>query len=266
MVVGDSTQLHQVAMNLCTNAIHAMGSGGTLSVLLDAVELEREVVFTHDVLAAGRYARLVVADTGEGMDAATLARIFEPFFTTKEIGRGTGLGLSLVYGIVADSGGAIHVTSEPGRGSRFEIHLPRVDGGEDEEPVQAPIARGRGERVLLVDDEKPLLIMTAELLTRLGYEPAAFSDPRSALASLEAMPSAYDIVLTDEMMPGLTGTALAQAARKARPDLPVILVSGYTGVAAGEVAAGAGVTEVLRKPVQSRELAAALAHALARNR
>ncbi|HEX4331694.1 MAG TPA: cache domain-containing protein [Usitatibacter sp.] len=266
MILGDATQLHQVVMNLCTNATHAMASGGTLSVSLDAVELEREVVFTHDVLAAGPYARLAVADTGEGMDAATLARIFEPFFTTKEIGRGTGLGLSLVYGIVADSGGAIHVTSEAGRGSRFEIHLPRVAGGEGERPVPPPPQRGNGERVLLIDDEKPLLMMTAELLARLGYEPSPFSDPRSALASLEAMPSAYDVVLTDETMPGLTGTELAHAARKARPGLPVVLVSGYTSAPADELAAGAGITEVLRKPVQSRDLAAALARALAGKR
>jgi signal transduction histidine kinase/CheY-like chemotaxis protein len=264
VVVGDPTQLHQVVMNLCTNAIYAMGGEGKLAVSLEAIDLPQHLVLAHDALPPGRYVKLAVTDTGAGMDEATLSRIFEPFFTTKEIGKGTGLGLSLVYGIVTDSGGATHVTSAVGRGSTFEIYLPRAQGvgaaiAKDEEPI----GRGRGERVLLIDDEKPLLMMTAELLARLGYDPAAFSDPHSALASLEAMPAAYDIVLTDEMMPGMTGTALARAARKARPNLPVILISGHTSPMLTQMALSAGVREVLRKPVQSRELAAALARALA---
>jgi signal transduction histidine kinase len=264
VVVGDPSQLHQVVMNLCTNAIQAMGDAGTLTVSLEAIELEQERVFAHGVLAPGGYVRLLVSDTGAGMDAATLARIFEPFFTTKGAGRGTGLGLALVYGIVTDSGGAIHVSSEPGHGSTFEIHLPRAHSGDVvTEEAWGPIERGHGERILLVDDEKPLLIMTAELLSRLGYEPAPFSDPRAALASLEAMPTAYDAVLTDEVMPGLTGTALARAARRARPDLPIILFSGHIDLVLAQTAESAGASEVLRKPVQSRELAAALARALA---
>jgi PAS domain S-box-containing protein len=263
VVYGDATQIHQVVMNLCTNAVHAMGGEGTLSVSLQAVDLEQELRLAQATLSPGRYVKLVVADTGTGMDGATLARIFEPFFTTKEVGRGTGLGLSLVYGIVADSGGATHVTSELGLGSTFEIYLPRSDvDSVAAETADRPIDRGHGERILLVDDEKPLLIMTAELLTRLGYDPAPFSDPHSALASLEAMPEAYDLVLTDEMMPGLTGTALARAALKARSGLPIILISGYTGPMLTQMALGAGVREILRKPVQSRELAAALARAL----
>jgi PAS domain S-box-containing protein len=264
VVYGDATQLHQVVMNLCTNALHAMGGEGTLAVSLEAVDLEEELKLTQATLAPGRYVKLVVADTGTGMDGATLARIFEPFFTTKEVGQGTGLGLSLVYGIVADSGGATHVTTELGRGSTFEIYLPRaeVDSVAADE-AQGPIERGHGERILLIDDEKPLLIMTAELLSRLGYDPAPFSDPHSALASLQAMPAAYDLVLTDEMMPGLTGIALARAAVRARAGLPVILISGYTGPMLAQMALGAGVREVLRKPVKSRELAAALARALA---
>jgi PAS domain S-box-containing protein len=263
VVFGDATQLHQVVMNLCTNAIHAMGSEGTLAVSVQAVDLQQAITFEQATLAPGPYVKLVVSDTGTGMDGATLARVFEPFFTTKGVGEGTGLGLSLVYGIVADSGGATHVTSEVGHGSTFEIYVPRAD--VDHPAVgeaEGPIARGNGQRILLVDDEKPLLIMTAELLTRLGYDPAPFSEPHAALASLEAMPTAYDVVLTDETMPGLTGTALARAARRARADLPVILISGYTGPVLTQLALSAGVREVLSKPVQSRELAAALARAL----
>ncbi len=263
MVFGDPTQLHQVVMNLCTNAVHAMAGEGTLAVSLHAVDLEHELKLVPATLSPGRYVKLAVSDTGSGIDGATLARIFEPFFTTKDVGQGTGLGLSLVYGIVADSGGATHVTSELGRGSTFEIYLPRTDAESlGVERAEGPIERGHGERILLVDDEKPLLIMMAELLTRLGYEAAAFSDPHSARASLEAMPEAYDLVLTDEMMPGLTGTALARAAREVRTGLPVILISGYTGPMLTQMALAAGVREVLRKPVQSRELAAALARAL----
>jgi signal transduction histidine kinase/CheY-like chemotaxis protein len=263
IVTGDPTQLHQILMNLCTNAIHAMGGDGKLAVKLEAVEVERELTFSQATLSPGRYVKIVVSDTGTGMDGATMARIFEPFFTTKEVGRGTGLGLSLVYGIVADSGGATHVTSELGHGSAFEIYLPRADVEDiDVEHAEGPIERGHGERVLLVDDEKPLLIMTAELLTRLGYDPAPFSEPHAALASLEAMPAAYDLVLTDETMPGLTGTALARAARRARADLPIILISGYTSPMLTRMALAAGVREVLKKPVQSRELATALARAL----
>jgi signal transduction histidine kinase len=263
VVVGDSTQLHQVVMNLCTNAIHAMAGEGSLAVSLEAVEVESELVHAQPALPAGRYVALVVSDTGSGMDGATLARIFEPFFTTKEVGQGTGLGLSLVYGIVADSGGATHVESALGRGTTFRIYLPRAEVDEvGDEEAEGPVARGHGERILLVDDEKPLLVMTAELLGRLGYDPAPFSDPHAALASLEAMPAAYDAVLTDEMMPGLSGTALARAAHDARPALPIILLSGYTGPRITEMALAAGVREVLKKPVQSRELAAALARAL----
>ncbi len=264
VVVGNATQLHQVVMNLCTNAIYSMGGEGKLSVALQAIDLERELAFAHDTLASGRYVKLVVTDTGTGMDGATLARIFEPFFTTKEVGRGTGLGLALVYGIVTDSGGATHVTSELGRGSTFEIYLPRANAESAAvEGDEGPVEHGHGERVLLVDDEKPLLIMTAELLTRLGYEPVPFSEPHAALASLEAMPTEYDVVLTDEMMPGLTGTALARAAIKARSTMPVILISGHSNGTLTQAALDAGVRQVLRKPVQSRELAAALARALA---
>jgi CheY-like chemotaxis protein len=251
-------------MNLCTNAIHAMGEEGRLTVTLEAIDLREELAFAQDTLAPGPYIRLTVTDTGSGMDEATLARIYEPFFTTKEVGRGTGLGLSLVYGIVADCGGATHATSAVGRGSTFEIYLPRADSADAlvDEPL-GPVERGHGERVLLVDDEEPLLEMTTELLARLGYQPTPFSDAHAALASLEADPEAYDLVLTDETMPGITGTALARAAGQMRPGLPVILISGYAGPLLVEMAREAGVREVLRKPIHSRELAEALARVLA---
>jgi PAS domain S-box-containing protein len=262
-VFGDPTQLHQVTMNLCTNAIHAMGEQGTLRATLDAVEIDADRTLPHGVLQAGAYARLCVQDSGSGMDEATLARIFEPFFTTKEVGKGTGLGLALVYGIVTDSAGAIEVTSAPGRGSTFTIYLPRVDTpalAADE--GDAPVARGHGERVMIVDDEDALLALTVEVLKKLNYDPVAFPDGGAALAAFHAAPQDFDAVVTDEIMPGLTGTELASSLRERRGDLPILLVSGYIGPLMSERAAAAGVSEILKKPVQSRELAAALSRVL----
>jgi CheY-like chemotaxis protein len=197
------------------------------------------------------------------MDVATLERVFEPFFTTKEIGKGTGLGLSLVYGIVTDSGGAIDVTSAPGRGSRFAIYLPRVDTpAAIEDAAAGPIQRGHGERVLVVDDEEALVAVTSEVLKHIGYAPVGCSDGAAALAAFEA--GHIDAVIADEVMPELTGTELARALRRHRADLPIILMSGYSGPMLSERALAVGITEVLKKPVQSREIAAALARALKR--
>ena len=247
-MVGDATQLHQVLMNLCTNAIQAMEGKGTLRVTLETVDTR---------------AQLSVADTGSGMDEATIARIFEPFFTTKEVGKGTGLGLSLVYGIVTDAGGAIDVASRVGQGSTFTIYLPRVDGAmAPVEEEQAPIPRGQGQRILVIDDEAPLVAVTTEVLSRLGYEAVGFSNGRDALAEVEAAPSRFDAVITDEVMPGLSGTEVAQRLRLLRPDLPVVLVSGYVGPMMSERAHAAGIGRILKKPVQSRETASALAELL----
>jgi PAS domain S-box-containing protein len=262
-VVGDATQLHQVAMNLCTNAVQAMHESGTLRVVLESAQVSAERPLTHSVLRTGTYARLTVADTGSGMDDATQARIFEPFFTTKEVGKGTVLVLAVVYGIVTDSGGAIDVASAPGHGSRFEIYFPRVDTPTVGEDLAAgPLARGNGERVLVVDDEEVLVAVTAEILKRVGYEPVACTDAAAAITAFET--GRVDAVVTDEVMPGLSGTQLAIRLRGRRADLPIVLVSGYTGPLLAERAFGAGISEVLKKPVQSRELVAAVARALGR--
>ncbi|HEY2628276.1 MAG TPA: ATP-binding protein [Usitatibacter sp.] len=266
VTAGDATQLHEVVMNLCTNAIQAMGGQGTLRIALEAVELAKGIVLTHGALDPGSFVKMTVSDTGVGMDEATLAHIFEPFFTTKEVGRGTGLGLALVYGIVADSGGAISVASRPGRGSTFEIYLPRSQGeAVAEADAEREQERGHGERILLVDDEVPLLAMMSEMLRRLGYEPEPFSDPRAALAALAAQPSAYDLVLTDEAMPGITGTELARAVREARPGVPVVIITGRAAETLEHAAREAGVRDVLLKPVQARDVAAVLARNLVRS-
>src|SRR4051812_14946332 len=166
-VLGDPTQLHQIVMNLCTNALHALGERGTLTVTLDAADAELDRPLSHGMLRAGRYARLTVEDTGSGMDAATFARLFEPFFTTKEVGKGTGLGLALVYGIVTDSGGAIDVESRPGGGSRFLIYLPSVDAPAAADAAErGPLPIGNGERIMVVEDEEALVALTSEVLKR----------------------------------------------------------------------------------------------------
>ena len=262
-VICDPTHVHQIVMNLCTNAIHAMGEGGRLQVRLDALESASTRSLSHGALAIGRYLRLTVEDSGTGMSVEVLARLFEPFFTTKQPGAGTGLGLPLVQGIVTDLGGAVHVVSAPGKGTTFEIYLPRYDGvSESVSPAQSACARGEGQRVLLVEDEKPLLLLGEEMLAGLGYEPAGFSSASAALAALAEDPAQFDAVITDYIMPGMTGIELTQRVRERRPDLPVILVSGYRGPVLDQEAGGAGVQQTLTKPLQPHELAQALARAL----
>ena len=236
-----------------------------MRVTLEITDLSVEHALSHGTLQPGRYVRLAVEDSGSGMDEATLAHIFEPFFTTKDIGRGTGLGLSLVYAIVTDSGGAIDVKSAPGQGTTITIFGPLAEVAlavADETAVPPP--RGRGERVLLVDDEAPLLAATAEVLARLGYEPVSFSDSHAALAAFEATPERFDVVVTDEVMPGLTGTGLANVVRRHRPELPIVLLSGYSGPILTQQALAAGVSELLVKPLQSREIATTLTRVLNR--
>jgi PAS domain S-box-containing protein len=265
VVISDATQLHQVVMNLCVNAIQAMSAGGTLRVMLETAEFSGEHALSHGALAPGRYVRLIVEDSGSGMDEATLARIFEPFFTTKEIGRGTGLGLSLVHGIIIDSGGAIDVQSAPHQGTTFTIYLPRSEImlAAPEGVANAP-PRGHGERVLLIEDDALVLAVTAEMLSRLGYEVVSFSKSDAALAAFEAVPERFDVVVTDEVMPGLTGAGLARIIRRRRLDLPIVLMSGYGGANLTRDALAAGVTELLAKPLRSREMATTLARVLHR--
>ncbi|MDB6087871.1 MAG: hypothetical protein JWN85_655 [Gammaproteobacteria bacterium] len=265
VVIGNATQLHQVVMNLCSNAIQAMRGGGLLRVVLETAELSDERALSHGTLGTGGYLRLIVEDSGTGMDQSTLARIFEPFFTTKEVGQGTGLGLSLVYAIITDSGGAIDVKSAPQQGSTFTVYLSRSElplAAAESGPATPP--RGHGERVLLIDDEAPVLAAATKVLWRLGYEAVSFSDSHAALAAFEAAPEWFDVVVSDEVMPGLTGTGLARALRRHRPDLPIVLVSDSGGAILTRDALAAGVSELLTKPLRSREIATTLARVLHR--
>jgi CheY-like chemotaxis protein len=193
------------------------------------------------------------------------ARIFEPFFTTRDAGAGTGLGLALVQGIVTDLGGAINVASRPEQGSTFDIYLPRSDA----EAIQkaddaAPLPRGHGKRVLLVEDEKPLMLLTEEMLAALNYEPAGFTRPTEALEEFRADPSRFDAVVLDQLMPGMTGTELARQLRRLRADVPVLLISGYTGPVLSQQALSAGIDHILTKPLDLRQIAEAMSKVLAR--
>jgi CheY-like chemotaxis protein len=265
VVIGDATRLHQVVMNVCSNAIQAMHAGGILRVTLETLELSAERALLHGRLGAGGYSRLIVEDSGSGMEEAILARIFEPFFTTKEVGQGTGLGLSLVYAIVTDLGGAIDVKSVPQQGTTFTIYLPRSDVPLSTiEPGPATPPRGHGERVLLIDDDTSVLAAATDVLSRLGYEAVSFSDSHTALVAFEAAPERFDVVLSDEVMRGLTGTGLARVLRHRRPDLPIVLMSGYSSAILTQDAVAAGVRELLTKPLQSRDIAATLARVLHR--
>jgi signal transduction histidine kinase/ActR/RegA family two-component response regulator len=263
-LIGDSTYLHQVAMNLCTNAVHAMERGGTLNVLLERVDLAEARSVSRGTLSPGPYIRLLIADTGVGIPPDVVERIFDPFFTTRGVGKGTGLGLSLVHGIVTDLGGAIDVTSTLGEGTRFEIWLPVTT--EVGEPATTTalreLPRGGGETVMIVDDESMLVALAEEMLAGLGYEPVGFESSQAALQVFRSKPERFDLVLTDEAMPELVGTDLAREIRLLRPDIPIILMSGHGGAALAQRAAAIGVREVLHKPLQRVDLAEALARAV----
>jgi PAS domain S-box-containing protein len=262
-VIGDATYLHQVAMNLCTNAMQAMEHGGLLSVVLERCELNERRALSRGSVGPGPCVRLIVSDTGPGIPPTVLERMFDPFYTTKDVGEGTGLGLSLVHGIVTDLGGAIDVTTAAGVGTRFEIWLPVT--GEVAVPsidTLPALPRGNGETVMIVDDERPLLALAEEIIAQLGYEPIGFDSSCAALEAFRATPERFDVVLTDESMPDLIGTEFAQAIRRLRRTIPIIVMTGYGGAQLANRAADAGVNEVLRKPLHRRELAESLARSL----
>jgi PAS domain S-box-containing protein len=262
-LIGDSTHLHQVAMNLCTNAVHAMERGGTLTVLLERIRLAEGRSLSRGALTPGTYARLTIKDTGGGISPAVLDRIFDPFFTTKDVGEGTGLGLSLVHGIVIDLGGAIDVATSAEHGTSFEIWLPIA--AEDEKPAVETVRklqRGHGETVMIVDDEPMLVALAEEMLAELGYEPVGFESSHAALQAFRADPPRFDLVLTDEAMPDLVGIELAREIRRIRPDIPIILMSGHGGAPLAKRAADIGVNEVLHKPLQRGDLAESFARNL----
>jgi PAS domain S-box-containing protein len=263
--LADATRVHQLLMNLATNALHAMPDGGRLSLGLSAEAIEKACTLDQGTLQPGRYAVLSVCDTGQGIAPEVRARMFEPFYTTKTHGKGTGLGLALVQAIVVDHDGGIRIVSTPGQGTRFDVYLPlAAASGMGGEATESEWPRGEGRTVMVVDDDRAMLEMTEDMLARLGYEPVGYDAPLAALQALRADPDRFDLVLTDESMPELTGTQLAVSIKELRPDLPVVVASGYGGADLHRRAFAAGARAVVNKPYDSGALAHALAGALTR--
>ena len=261
-VLGDATQIHQVVMNLCANAVQAMRSSGTLGVCVQTVHLAEPRSVSTTPLAIGGYVRLEVRDSGTGIAPHMLERIFDPFFTTKAVGVGTGLGLSLVHGIVADLGGGIDVESHIGGGSTFTVYLPWQGTAQPTEVLSEPVVSGSGETILLVDDEEALVRLGEEMMAELGYEPVGFASSTAALESFRSAPQRFDMVLSDEAMPELTGSELAREIRRIRPDIPIVLMSGYVTPLLTARARDLGIAEVLAKPLVARDIARSLANVL----
>ena len=260
-VLADATQVEQALLNLCTNAILAITQAspkaqGVVSITLLHAPLEQSLGERLG-LPAGAYVSLTVRDTGSGMDAATLERIFEPFFTTREVGQGTGLGLSVVHGIMQTHQGAVHVESTPGQGSVFALYFPVTQ--DREQAIQVVVTpsievRGQGKRVMYVDDDQALVFLVKRVLQRKGFAVTTFTDPREALAALQAAPQGFDLLVTDYNMPGFSGVDLLRAVRAQWPTLPVALASGYVTPEIEKSALEEGANALIYKPNDVTEL------------
>jgi signal transduction histidine kinase/ActR/RegA family two-component response regulator len=265
-VLANPTQLYQVLMNLCSNAEHAMrATGGGLEVGLEGVEVTADFAVAHPPVQPGPYIRLTVSDTGHGMTPEVLGRIFEPFFTTKGVGEGTGLGLAVVHGIVAEHAGTVTVTSAPGQGTTFAIYLPRSDEAVPPAPPEEPLPQGH-EHILLVDDEAAMVDVWQHILESLGYTIVAFTSSVEALAAFAAAPQAFDLVITDQTMPRLTGEALVGEIRRIRPQMPIILCTGFSHTMTAEKALALDINALVTKPLSIRECSLLIRRVLEQSR
>ena len=256
IILADSTQIHQILMNLCTNAAHAMEAGsGALSISMDNVLLTSGSAAQFSGLTPGPHIRLSVSDTGHGIQPDIRDRIFDPYFTNKSPGKGTGMGLAVVHGIVNHHGGAIHVDSTPGVGSTFVVLFPVIDKTVSaDSPVSEDLPRGR-EKLIFVDDEPELVDIAAHMLTYLGYRVTSFVDPQAALEHFRKAPHDCNLVITDLTMPKMTGTGFAQAIHALRPHIPVLLCTGYSDTVTAETARAIGISGFMIKPLSMRDMA-----------
>ncbi len=260
-IMGDATQIHQVIMNLCTNAYQAMQQDcGTLEVGLTTLDISYDEIVDKMGMKPGRHIKITVRDTGHGMEPAVMERIFEPYYTTKEPGKGTGLGLSVIHGIVKNHGGDVTVTSKPGDGTTFCVYLPAIDGVEEEENHLQTFNEllGGNEHVLLVDDETVIIEMEQQMLERLGYRVTARTNSQDALKVFAAAPDQFDLVITDMTMPVMTGDRLARKLLEIRSDIPIILCTGYNEGISEEKALSIGIRKYVMKPLVKNELASAI--------
>jgi PAS domain S-box-containing protein len=263
-VLADPTQIHQVVLNLCTNAAHAMReTGGVIEILLEAVEVTTDRTTVAADLEPGPYVRLTVRDTGHGMAPEVMERIFEPFFTTKNMGEGTGMGLAVVHGIVTSHGGAITVESTPGQGATFAVYLPRLgDPTTSAVHTEEPLPGG-SERILFVDDEEALAHLWQTVLEHLGYNVVVCTNSLEALNVFRAAPQSFDLVITDYTMPTMTGEGLAQELRCVRPDIPIILYTGFSDTMTAERAQALEIDALVLKPLRVRDFNLAIRQVLA---
>ncbi len=258
-VLADPTQVHQVLMNLCVNAQHAMeGHQGLLEVGLDELLVDEVLCKQNADLHPGLYVRLTVRDNGCGISPENLQRIFEPFFTTKEVGKGTGLGLAVVHGIVRNHNGAILVQSQAGQGTEFQILFPAQieTANAKHQPTSQPPAPATGEHILIVDDELPIIHILKKLLTRAGYQVTAHTDPCAALEDFRTHPADFHLILTDLTMPGMNGLEFADKIREIRPDLPILVATGYSGdlITETQLAAHPNICKIVEKPLSPESI------------
>ncbi len=255
-VLGDPTKISQILMNLCSNATHAMRDrGGVLEVSLNNTELDENDSALHQDLTAGKYVVLTVSDTGQGMEPEIVERMFDPYFTTKGVGEGSGMGLSVVHGIVKDHGGAVRVESKPGKGSSFEVFLPVLV--RDVEPSSEPFATlpTGSEHILFVDDEQALADLGKRMLQHLGYQVTVRTSSIEALEAFKAQPDKYDLLVTDMTMPNMTGKDLSRELLRIRPGFPIILCTGFSEMITEDSAKQMGIKAFVMKPLVMREIA-----------
>jgi signal transduction histidine kinase/ActR/RegA family two-component response regulator len=257
---GNPTQIHQVIMNLCTNAYHAMQeSGGKLEVSLKEIHISYEQSLDRVGMKIGKHIELMVKDSGQGMEPQVMERIFEPYYTTKEQGKGTGLGLSVIHGIIKNHGGDIAVSSQPGKGATFKVYLPIIDDIEEEIQTDEPLIAVNGkERILLIDDEEQIIDVEQQILERLGYKVTSKTDSEEALEEFAAQPDRFDLVITDMTMPKMTGDQLARRMMAIKPQIPVILCTGFNETISEEKALAMGINKFVMKPIVKDELASTI--------
>jgi len=262
-VEADPTQIHQIVMNLCTNSAQAMETGGVLTVRLEDYTVDEKNHHHYPDITPGHFIRLIVRDTGEGIKKEIIERVFEPFFTTKDPGKGTGMGLAMVHGIVKRCEGAIRVESEPGRGTEFRILFPVYEGGliQEEDSGYNHVLPGK-ERVMFVDDEKALVTLAEEGLQRIGYQVHKETDSREALKAFKQNPKNFDLIITDQTMPKLTGIELSKELIQIRPDIPIILYSGMMDQISSEMIEAVGIRTFLSKPLMLKQLSEAIREVL----
>ena len=255
-ILGDTTQIHQIMINLCTNAAHAMeNEGGILEITIENITIDEDTASRYPQLHPGPYVHLSVSDTGDGMETEVVDRIFDPYFTTKGVGKGTGLGLSVVHGIVNSHNGRISVESSAGKGTTFKILFPAVEKQIPEKPKKLEELPTGQERILFVDDENAMVSLNQQRLERLGYKVTGKTDPSEALEFFRSDPNQFDLVITDMTMPRMTGDKLAQEVLKIRSDIPIIICTGYSNRMSEAKAQELGIRKYIEKPIEMENLA-----------